>query len=192
MSRHLSILLPFALLACLTAATFWLEQASQPTAAVTDDVPKHDPDTIVRNFSAARMDEAGSPDYTLAAEEMRHFPDDDSARLISPRLSHFEAGKPPLHVRSEEGVVSKDGENIYFSDDVEVTREAQGKDSALTLTTDYLHVIPDRNIAKTSEPVVISNAELRVTAVGMELNSETRTLELHSRVKGRYEEPKKK
>jgi lipopolysaccharide export system protein LptC len=188
MSRQLSILLPFTLLACLTAATFWLEQTSQPVAAVIDDVPKHDPDTIVRNFSAARMDETGSPDYTLAAEEMRHYPGDDSTRLTSPRLSHLGAGKPPIHVRSQEGVVSKDGENIYLRDDVEVTREAQGKDTALTLTTNYLHVIPEKNIARTPEPVVISNDELRVTAVGMELNSETRTLELHSRVKGRYDE----
>jgi lipopolysaccharide export system protein LptC len=192
MSRHLSILLPLALLALLAGATFWLERKSHPAVVVAQEAPKHEPDTIVRNFSAARMNDTGQADYTLSAQEMLHYPDDDSTFLSAPRLSHFESGKPPIHVRSDEGTVSRDGENVYFRNDVEVTREAKGEESALTLKTDYLHVIPEASIAKTTEPVVISNDELHVTAVGMELNSETRRLDLHSKVKGRYDERRKK
>jgi lipopolysaccharide export system protein LptC len=192
MTRRLSTLLPFALLALLAGATLWLDQQSQSSIPLTRATPAHAPDTIVRNFSAARMDEAGHADYTLSAQKMVHYPDDGSTHLSAPRLSHFEPEKPPVHVRSDEGTVSKDGENVYFQDDVEVTREAQGKESRLTVTTDRLHVIPEMSIARTSDPVVISNEELRVTAVGMELNSETRKLDLHAKVKGRYDARKKK
>lgn len=192
MSRHLSILLPFALLAALAGATLWLDQQSQIAIPVAQEAPAHTPDTIVRNFSAARMDETGFADYTLSANKMLHYPDDESTHLSAPLLSHFEPGKPPIHVRSDEGIVSKDGENIYFEDDVEVTREAKGKESQLTVTTDRLHVIPEKNIARTNDPVVIANSELHVTAVGMELNNETRKLDLHSKVKGRYDARKKK
>ncbi|MGH8727751.1 MAG: LPS export ABC transporter periplasmic protein LptC [Burkholderiales bacterium] len=192
MNGRISIALPLALLAVLAFATFWLEQQSQPQAAVANEAPKHEPDTIVSNFSAARMDAAGRPDYTLSATKMFHYPDNDSTRLSAPRLSHFEPGKPPIHVRSDEGLVSKDGGHVYFQDDVEVTREARDNQSQLTLTTDFLHVIPEENLAKTPKPVVISNDELRLTGVGMELNSETHKLELHAKVKGRYEARKKK
>jgi lipopolysaccharide export system protein LptC len=192
MNGRISILLPLALLALLAGATLWLEQRSRPSPVAVSEVPRHEPDTIVRNFSAAQMDESGRPDYTLSAEKMVHYPDDATTHLNAPRLSHFEPEKAPIHVRSDEGMVSKDGEHVYFKDDVEVTREAKGEQSTLTVTTDYLHVIPEKHVAKTSKPVVISNDELRVTAVGMELNSETRRLELHSNVKGRYEARKKK
>lgn len=192
MNGRLSILLPLALLTLIAGATFWLDQVSRPVSAIVPAAPRHDPDTIVRNFSAARMDESGMPDFTLSAEQMLHYPDDESTHLEAPRLSHFEPNEPPIHVRSDEGTVSKDGEHVHLTDDVQVTREAQGEQSMLTVTTDYLHVIPDKNVAKTAQPVVIRNDELHITAVGMELNSETRQLELLSKVKGRYEARKPK
>jgi lipopolysaccharide export system protein LptC len=192
MNGRISVLLPLALLALIAGATFWLDQQSQPVADTVSQTLRHEPDTIVRNFSAARMDESGLPDYTLSATKMLHYPDDDSTYLSAPRLSHFDPDKPPIHVRSDEGTVSKDGEHVYFKDDVQVTREAKGEQSQLTLTTEFLHVMPEAHLAKTSDPVVISNDELRVTGVGMELNSETRKMDLQSNVKGRYEARNKK
>jgi len=55
------------------------------------------------------------------------------------------------------------------------------------LETSYLHVIPDANIAKTDKPVTIKDATAVVEASGLELNSETRVLELQGRVRGTFE-----
>jgi lipopolysaccharide export system protein LptC len=57
--------------------------------------------------------------------------------------------------------------------------------------TSYLHIIPDDNIAKTDQPVTITDANIVVDAIGLELNNETRILKLHSRVRGTYEQKKK-
>jgi lipopolysaccharide export system protein LptC len=68
-----------------------------------------------------------------------------------------------------------------------VTRAASRDASELTARTDFLHVVPDLGLAKTDRAVTIADAATTVTAVGLELNSETRVLKLQSRVRGTYD-----
>jgi lipopolysaccharide export system protein LptC len=86
--------------------------------------------------------------------------------------------------------VSPNGDDVYFENDVRVVRAAAGNQSELTLETNYLHVIPDDNIASTDQPVTITDAATTVTAAGLELNSDTRMLKLHGRVHGIYDPAK--
>jgi lipopolysaccharide export system protein LptC len=72
-----------------------------------------------------------------------------------------------------------------------VVRAPYGDKSELVVRTDYLHILPDDNIARTDQPVTITDANIVVNAIGLELNSETRILKLHSRVRGTYEQNKK-
>jgi lipopolysaccharide export system protein LptC len=91
-------------------------------------------------------------------------------------------------ITAEQALLSSNGENVYFEDNVRVVREPSGKQSRLLLETNFLHVIPDQDIAKTDRPVRITDANTVVNAVGLELNSETRILKLLSNVKGVYYE----
>ena len=63
--------------------------------------------------------------------------------------------------------MSSNGENVYFKDDVKVTRAAYADRSEMVLRTTFLHVIPDDNIAKTDRPVTITDAATVVNAVGL-------------------------
>jgi len=63
-------------------------------------------------------------------------------------------------------------------------REAAGP---LTLTTDYLHVIPKLERAETDRPVTIRESRGIIEAVGLELDNKTKTLKLKSRVTGSFE-----
>ena len=177
---------PFALLACLAAFSFWLERVLRPPTAPGATVVRHDPDYIVDGLSAVRMDEQGRVKHTLRAKKMTHFPDDDVTVLVQPRFVTYAEGSAPVTVTSLDAHVSGNGENVYFENEVRVVRAAAGNQSELTLETTYLHVIPDDNIAKTDRPVTIRNAAGVVNASGLELNSETRLLNLKGRVKAVY------
>ena len=56
----------------------------------------------------------------------------------------------------------------------------------LVVATEYLHVMPDDNIAKTDRHVTITDNQMTLEAVGMALNSETRVLKLNADVRGIY------
>jgi len=187
MTERLTAIFPFLLLAALAALTFWLDHVVQPPPRGPDGKSRHDPDYIVDNLSALSTNEAGNAAYTLFAARMVHYPDDDTTLLTRPRLISYRSVQAPVTITANEALVSSNGENVYFKNDVKVTRAAYGDHSEMVMLTTYLHVIPDDDIAKTDRPVTITDASTVVNAIGLELNSGTRVLKLHSRVRGTYD-----
>lgn len=178
-------LFPLFLLAALAALTYWLDNSMQESAQPRDKRPAHEPDYTVEKLIATRMDIDGRIRDTLQTAKMVHYPDDDSTELTTPRFVSFARGMP-LSVTAKQARISSNGSDLYFLGDVRATRAAQSGKSALVLTTEYLHLLPDDNIARTNRPVTISDAAMTIKAGGMELNSETRILKLHSGVRGVY------
>lgn len=191
MGERLTAWFPLLLLAAVAALTFWLDRLVQPAAQAGGAV-RHDPDYIVDGLSALRMRPDGTIKYTLSARKMIHYPDDDdTTRLEAPRFVSYATAKAPVTVTAREALVSSEGENVYFKEDVVVKRAPYAGQSELVMYTTYLHVIPDANIVKTDRAVTIKDDHTEVTAVGLELNSETRILKLLSQVKGVYHDPKR-
>ncbi len=191
MGERVSAWFPLLLLASLALLTFWLDQAVRLPAIAGETAKRHDPDYFVDGLSAMKMNRQGKVEYTLTAERMLHYPDDDSTRLTKPRWVSLGEGKAPVTITAEHALISTDGENVYFENDVQVVREPSGNQSRLMLETNYLHVIPDQDVAKTDRPVRITDANTVVEAIGLELNSETRVLKLLSNVKGVYYDPRR-
>lgn len=178
---------PFALLAGLAALTFWLDRMVQFTPGGPQAVGRHDPDYTVDRLKAARTNEAGIVVYTLDADRMIHYPDDDTTHLTAPRFVSLRSKQGPVTITAREGMVSSNGENVYFKEDVKVTRAAYADRTEMVMRTAFLHVIPDDNIAKTDRPVTITDAATVVNAVGLEMNNETRVLKLFANVRGTYD-----
>jgi len=184
---RLTTALPLMLVGMLVAFTFWLDQVAQPAARGGVGASRHDPDYIVDGLAAMRMNETGAASYTLSAAKMMHYPDDDTTLLTTPRFVSLGAARAPVTITASQAVVSSNGTHVYFQDDVRVTRAAYGESGELVMRTAFLHVIPDDNLAKTDRTVTITDAATTVTAVGLELNNETRVIKLLSRVRGTYD-----
>lgn len=189
MRDRLGLLFPAVLLVMLAMLSFWLDRTVQPPPPKNDGSSRHDPDYTVENFTATRMGKDGLPRHTLTATKMVHYPDDDSTHLDRPHFTRFNSGMAPIHIQSVKGLLSKDGEHAHFTGNVVVTRDAFDGKSAMILTTSYLHIIPDKDLAQTDKPVNIRDAHTNVDAIGLELNNNTHVMKLFSRVKGRYENP---
>ncbi len=191
MNERLTAWFPLLLLTVLAGLTFWLDRFVQPTASTRGAASRHDPDYFVDGLSAVRMGPDGKIKHTLSADKMVHYPDDDSTHLRSPRFVNHAAAQAPVTITAEEALLSSEGENIYFHNDVHVTRARYADKSMLEMRTSYLHVIPDDNVARTDRAVTITDGNTIVNAVGLEWNSETRVLRLFSSVKGTYHDPNK-
>lgn len=185
MVERLLSVVPVLLLAMLAALTYWLDQAvqSRPAGSAGKQLLHH-PDFTADMLLATRMDVHGRIRDTLRAAKMLHYPDDDSTTLEQPHYVNLTRGEP-LSVTSKSALVTSNAGNIYFRRDV-VARRAAPDGTALQVHTEYLHVLPDDNIAKTNRHVTITNANMRIEAAGMELNNETRVLKLQGNVRGVY------
>lgn len=132
----------------------------------------------------------GLPLHTLAAAKLEHFPDDDTSHLTRPHFIAMNEQKTPIHIQAQQGLVSSNSEEVYLTRQVEVFREAGTEQGWMTIQTDYLHITPDLEIARTHKAVTIKTPAALITATGMELNNRTQAVRLLSRVKGHYEKPK--
>lgn len=170
----------------LLGVTYWLNQQVQPELAKPDSSKRHDPDAIMENFSAIRLNELGAPRFIMAAKKMQHYPDDDSTTLEVPRLTTLSAENPAIHIVARQGIVSSRGDEVFLHHDVEVLREASAQQEELTLHTEYLHIIPDRDWADTDHAVTIVDAYNTVHAIGLEMDNKARTLKLLSQVRSEH------
>jgi lipopolysaccharide export system protein LptC len=145
--------LPLAALGLLVGLTLWLDQLVQPAVARADGSKRHDPDVMVENFNARKLNIDGAVQYTLTARKMVHYPDDDSALLESLTLEAFEPKQPKMTITARNGRLEQGGDRVFIEGDVVVVREADAKNAATRLTTDKRPGAARRGIARGSSPV---------------------------------------
>ncbi|MBU3735536.1 MAG: LPS export ABC transporter periplasmic protein LptC [Methylobacterium sp.] len=185
-----TIWFPLAILALLAALSLWVDRVVQPPQVQPDGSSRHDPDYIVNNFNTLKTNSQGDPRYQLAAIEMMHFPDDDSTQLKRPRFTQYSTRKPFTQIQAQRGLVSPNGENVYFMDNVKVIRGATRQKGEMTVLTEYLHIIPDQDLVQTDRPVSILQAPRSTArANAMEYNKKLGILKLDGNVKVHYEKP---
>lgn len=175
--------LPLIPLLLLLACVYWLDSQVQQEIALSANNERHDPDGIMDHFHAIKMDLQGEPRFLLTASQLRHYPDHDTTELEMPRMTMLTQDRPPVHINGQQGNISSLGDEVVFRANVNVQREAVGDQSAMTLQTEYLRVLPNRDWADTDKAVTIINANNTVHAVGLEMDNKARTMKLLSQVR---------
>lgn len=183
---------PLLLLGGLAALTYWLDAQIQPPPPKSDGSSRHDPDLFIRNVSGTTFDAQGRPRQRLRAERAEHFPDDDTIALTGLTMSLTEPDRPPVSAAADRGIVAGDRESMTLEGRVRVVREAeaartgQGREASgpVTITTEYLRIVPKQGVAETDRPVTIEEPRGIIHSVGMRLDNEAKTLKLKSSVQG--------
>ena len=182
-----SSLFPLLLILALAAASLWLERAVQAPERDNTGKMRHDPDFVAEEFGITKIGASGKPEYVLSAERMLHYPDDESTNIVAPHLMQRPGDATPIDIRAERGLISRNGEEASFYDNVVVLRKAGAGRSELRVQTEYLQIIPDRDLALTDKPVIITEGRSRLSGVGMEFNNRTRQFALLSQVRGTFD-----
>lgn len=185
-----STLFPLLLMLALAAGSLWLEQAVQVPERDRSGKSRHDPDFIAEDFGITKMSSTGTPEYSLSAARMLHYPDDGSTDITAPHLVQRHGDDAPIVIQADRGLISKNGDEASFFGNVVVVREAGRGRRELRVETEYLQVVPDLDIARTDKAVTITEGGSRLTGVGMELNNKTRQFSLLSQVRGRFDASK--
>jgi LPS export ABC transporter protein LptC len=81
---------------------------------------------------------------------------------------------------------------VWFTGSVRATRDASPAAPAgnaeppgpVTLTTEYLHVLPQEHRVRSDQPVTVEEARGIIRSVGIELDTDARTVKLKSAVSG--------
>lgn len=180
-------LLPIVLMLFLAALTFWLRITMESPVKTDADHKRHDLDAIINQFTVTRLDDRGNPRYSLSAERMLHYADDKMTEVTAPKIVQRSDGATTT-ITAEHGTVTRDGDEAFFRGNVLVVRTAAAKGDVLRVRTNFLHVLPEKNIARTNEAVVVTDGRSTLSGVGMEFNEKTRKITFFSHVRGSFDQ----
>lgn len=178
--------MPMGLALLLAMLGFWLNHVGERVETVDNAGFTHDPDYFVENFDALAFDTDGKPYQRLAAARMIHYMDDDTTVLDKPRLRILDP-LTPVSVTAGRALLSSDGNQVYFLDQVHVERLAGNGAPPLTLDTEYLHVSTDARTLRSNKPVTIRRGRSYITGNGLVADDRVRQLAMEGNVRGVYE-----
>jgi lipopolysaccharide export system protein LptC len=181
MKDRAASLFPLVMLVLLAALTFWLDRVIQ------GDNPRgplrHDPDYWVDRFEVRRFDIEGKRQHTLVADNLLHYPDDDTTIVTAPRMTYHQS--PPTEISARMAYVGRDGKEIDLVDNVRVVRQPSKEGSSPTvLETRTLKVFPDDEKGRTGDPVTITQDRSVMRGTGLEIDNRSGVTVLHGRVTG--------
>ena len=176
----------YVLLLLLLAGSGWylFQQESglqRETASATG------PDAFVTDMDLKVMDEQGQLEYRVRARHMTHYPNDKRFKLEKPDINILQSSGDSWHILSERGETTEAADIIWLLGAVDIRRLQTADSAALHIVTTDLLVKPEEKLAETENDTTIISDLYRVNAVGMKADFSNNTLELRSRVKGRYD-----
>lgn len=189
MKIHIHNMLPVVVVLILASLTLWLRQAVEflPESTVTRDENK--PDAIAEKLSIVRLGTDGKPHYSMSASRLLHYTRDNVAMLESPRFDKRDPDGVRTAITATRGRIARSNDEAFFYGDVRMTRTGARRD--LQARTEFLHVIPSRNLILSDRQVTISDGSSTMTGVGLEINKATGQISLKSQVKGSYHAARK-
>lgn len=187
MRQWSSAVLPLSILLILLALTSWLRYATEFPEARSDGKNRHDPDYIVTDAKGRKLDPSGRLLYTLVADELRHYPDDDTTDFLGPTLVYLHPTRQPVTISARYGHSTAQAQRVDLSEQVEVRRAATDKDAELLAETSELTVLTEEEKAFTRSKVLITQGNSWVQGVGMQADNQLQTYILESQVTGQIE-----
>jgi lipopolysaccharide export system protein LptC len=189
---QMAALISLVLLGVLAMMTYYLaEFAGRDDNTQRQRKLTHEQDYFVEHFALTRLNSLGQPAFTLTAERLKHFPDDDSTEYSLPKLVSLDPSKPKITLVADRGHSTSEGVETHLHDNVVMTRAGNESTEALRISTEYILLLSDDDIARTDRFVTILNGSSVLTGVGMEFNNASRQLEIRSQVRGTWVLPQK-
>ncbi|MGB2009194.1 MAG: LPS export ABC transporter periplasmic protein LptC, partial [Cycloclasticus pugetii] len=131
---------------------------------------------------------SGEPKQRIKAEYMQHFVDDDSTELTRPIMTMYSSDKPDLHINSETGYLSSDGELVLLNGAVNIRREALKNIAPLEIDTHNLRIQLPNDFAETDEFVKIKSGTNAIEGMGLRAHfREPINIKILEQVRGRHE-----
>jgi lipopolysaccharide export system protein LptC len=189
---QMAALISLVLLSVLAMMTYYLaEFAGRDDGLGRPRKVTHEQDYFVEHFALTRLNSAGQPAFTLTAERLKHFPDDDSTEYLLPKLVSLDPSKPKITLTANRGHSTSEGVETHLHDNVVMTRAGTPSNEPLKISTEYILLLSDDDIARTDHFVTILNGPSILTGVGMEFNNASRQLEIRNQVRGTWVLPEK-
>lgn len=170
-----------AVAAVLFGWSAWVHRDRQDTPAG----PVHTYDYIMHDFTMTALDQDGHESGTLVAPLMRRLASDQSYTIDKPVFLIPDQDRNHWKMVSDSGWLDAKGDLLKLTGHVVGTSPEQAA-TPTRFATDALDVLPHDHLARTPLGVTMTQPGTTTTAVGLQVNTQTRHYVLQSQVHSRY------
>ena len=182
MSKQLTF---FIFLFALATLSWWALTITDPSTKTLFTTSKEGPDQFMEKFISTTMNEKGEPKHQLVAERLLHYPNEEHSNLELPVMTFFKPDGDAWVANASKGRVTDEGNEVFLLGDVNVTRPMP-YDSRVIIDTKNLHIQLDKDIAQTSETVIVQQGSDLLVSIGMYAHFTQGEIDLLSHVRGMY------
>lgn len=162
--------------------SWWLLSTEQKKqAAIIDD--DHFIDMFINNFTLTSTDKSGNTEFTLKADRLEHYNDEDTSQIINPAITFPQRGGYWL-ISADYGEV--DDEQTFINLHDNVTMKQIGLDKAFEIKTQAMTINTKSIVIESDQTVSIYAGSLTLKSDGMYFNGKDKQLKLLSNVSGVY------
>lgn len=164
----------------------------QLTRPINSVITGNQPDDYATKIIVYHIDKSGKLYDQLSTPLSVHYPLDDSISLATPIFTLFLKNKESWQLSSRYGKLKEDKDLLQLWDNVKLEqKQGSANKTVSTLTTSRLDIHLKEKTAETSAPIVITQINQEIHAVGLHANFNTKTIRLLSQVKGQFKPVKK-
>ncbi len=183
------------IVALVVGALLMTNRTDSPTERAADE-PLSEPGYAARDTEVVETGADGRELYRLKAELIRQRPDAGIIELERVQMDYSpptestsapDGATPALwKVSALRGEVQESGERIRLSGSVNVTGPMPTAVQTIRLDTELLDIQPREQLITTDAPVTLTWTGQRLSSVGMIANLKDETVQLQSKVNGRF------
>ncbi len=189
-SRRLPALLLLIIGTLLAAGSFWLlEVARRGDNTGAQQEKRTEPDYYAEDFRYTKVAPNGQAEYVVEGKKLVHTPADDISHVDQPVVYSYTKERPPMTLRSNTARINGDHTQVHLHGKVHLERPQARGSETMTVDSDYMLVLTNKNIVKTDRPVHITLGKSTLDGVGMVADSREQQVSLLSRVNGTYIQP---
>ncbi len=177
-------LVPIVFLVALAALSTWYLRQIEDNLERQRSADSTAPRAFGTGVALTRLGADGLPRYTLEAAKMTQGPGTSGIDLLDPRYSGFESQRMTRRGSAERGWVADGHKLVKLYDSVRLEELDAGGGRPAVMSTSYLEIYPDDNVAQTSLPVEIATGTGIVNAVGMRADLGRDRVWLETKVRG--------
>ena len=187
MSQVMKTALPLLLLSAVAVFSTWYLYRLESDLYAHDSSVTLAPRLMGDDVEITSLNEEGGAVYRIQVARAVQGPGESGVDLVRPHMVFFDDGVAELTVRSDRGWLSDDRKFLRLLQAVRVEGMGAAQASQPTLTTEYLEIYPEKEIAVTPRPVRISMPGHVVDAIGMRVDLARSHIELKAQVRGQHE-----
>jgi len=143
-------------------------------------------DAFMEDVVAVVMDKQGKPKMGIVTPKMVHYAEQDTTRLIEPKLTIYRKSPQPWVITSRFAKATQGIEVLNFWENVVIHHPADGSNPATLIKTATLNVFPNQQTAETEDSITFIQPHLTINAVGMKADMNVGNIKLLSQSRGLY------